>query len=161
MTEPSLDGLRAHLARLLSWHDADADYDDAVADLPVALRGKVPPNLPYSLWQLVEHLRLTQADILAYCTRADYAEPKWPDDYWPATAAPPDDAAWDASIAGFRRDRAVLERIAAEPATDLLGRVPSTTKHSLLREILIVVDHNAYHVGQIILVRRLLGAWKR
>jgi len=154
-----VDTLRAHLTRLLSWRDAHADFDAAVADLPPDIRGVVPPGLPYSPWQLVEHMRLTQADILAFCERPDYREPAWPDDYWPAAAAPPDAEAWDASIAAFRRDRAALERMIADPARDVFARVPAGTGQTFLREILLAADHTAYHVGQLVALRRLLGQW--
>ena len=154
-----IDTLRAHLTRLLSWRDAHAAFDAAVADLPPAVRGVAPPGLPYSPWQLVEHMRLTQADILAFCERPDYREANWPDDYWPAAAAPPDAQAWDASVAAFRHDRAALERMIADPARDLFARVPAGTGQTFLREILLVADHNAYHVGQLVALRRLLGNW--
>src|SRR6266705_3422693 len=122
-----IDALRTHLKRLLSWGDAHADLDAAVADLPPNVRGVTPPGLPYSPWQLLEHIRLTQADILAFCERPDYHAPHWPDDYWPRAAAPPDAKAWDASIAAFHRDRAALERMIADPACDLFAKVPAGT----------------------------------
>ncbi|MGH7547589.1 MAG: DinB family protein [Gemmatimonadales bacterium] len=147
------------MTRLLSWRDAHADFDAAVADLPPNVRGVVSPGLPYSPWQLVEHMRRTQADILAFCERPDYRELEWPADYWPAAAAPPDAQAWDASIAAFRRDRAALERMIADPACDLFAKVPAGTGQTLLREVLLVADHTAYHVGQLVALRRLLGQW--
>jgi hypothetical protein len=151
--------LKTQLVRLLGWRDAHADFDAAVAGLPPALRGVQPLGMPYSAWQLLEHLRLTQADILAYCRRADYEEPDWPAAYWPAGAAPPDDAAWEASVAAFRSDRKALVKLIEDPGTDLFGHVPSATKHTVLRGVLVVVDHNAYHIGQLVAVRRFLGAW--
>jgi len=160
VTEP-IDALRTHLKRLLSWGDAHADLDAAVADLPPNVRGATPPGLPYSPWQLLEHIRLTQADILAFCERPDYHEPHWPDDYWPRAAAPPDAKAWDASIAAFHRDRAALERMIADPACDLFAKVPAGTGQTFLREFLLVADHTAYHVGQLVAVRRLLGQWAK
>jgi hypothetical protein len=155
----SVDALRAQLTRLLSWGDAHAPFDAAVADLPPGVRGVAPPGLPYSPWQLLEHMRLTQADILAFCQRPDYGEPSWPDDYWPAAATPPDAQAWDASIAAFRRDRAALERLISDPACDLFAKVPAGSGQTFLREFLLVADHTAYHVGQLVAVRRLLGQW--
>jgi hypothetical protein len=152
-----VDVLRQHLIRLLSWRDAHATFEDAVADLPPEHRGVAPPGLPYSPWQLLGHLRLTQADILAFCARPDYQERAWPDDYWPATPAPPDDRAWDASIAAFRRDLAELQ--AMVETCDLFAKVPAGTGQTFLREFLLVADHTAYHVGQLIAVRRLLGDW--
>jgi DinB family protein len=149
--------LREHLQQLLGWHDAHADFDAAVADLPPEARGVASPGLPYSPWQLLEHLRLTQADILAFCARADYHEGTWPDDYWPATGAPPSAQAWDASVAAFRRDRAALQQLIDD--CDLFARVPAGTGQTFLREFLLAADHTAYHVGQLVAVRRLLGTW--
>jgi uncharacterized damage-inducible protein DinB len=152
--------LRRHLARLLTWGDAHATFEDAVSNLPIAARGKVPKGLPYSPWQLVEHMRLAQADILEFCVSPDYREKEWPKDYWPATAAPPTARAWSASIAGFKRDRRALARLALNARRDLLAPVPAGTGQTLLREIILAADHAAYHVGQLIAVRRLLGHWK-
>jgi uncharacterized damage-inducible protein DinB len=154
-----MKSLRQHLARLLSWSDAHVSFDDAVAGLPVALRGKVPEGLPYSAWQLVEHMRLTQADILEFCVSRKYREKAWPKDYWPSSAAPPTRVAWSASISGFRADRRALERLVMNPRRDLLALAPSGTDQTILREIVLVADHTAYHVGQLVVLRRLLGAW--
>ena len=154
-----IEVLRQHLIRLLDWRDAHANFDTAVADLRPELRGAVPPGLPYSPWQLVEHIRLTQADILAFCTRLDYHEAKWPDDYWPATPTPPDADSWDASVAAYRRDVAQLQAMIRDQIPDLFTKVPAGTGQTFLREFLLVADHTAYHVGQIIAVRRHLGDW--
>ena len=151
--------LRRHLARLLSWSDAHVSFDDAVARLPPAVRGKVPKGSQHSPWQLVEHLRLAQADILEFCVSRRYEEKHWPRDYWPTTAAPPSTRAWNASIAAFRRDRRTLERLALNARRDLLAPVPAGTGQTLLREILLAADHAAYHVGQLVAVRRALGHW--
>jgi hypothetical protein len=156
----AMEGVRAQLAAALAWRDAHADFDAAVEDLPAALRGRVPDGLPYSPWQLVEHLRLAQADILDFCRNPDYKEMRWPDDYWPKEPAPPSARAWDESIAGFRRDREALQILARDPDVDLLAAIPHGTGQTYLRELLLVVDHTAYHVGQLIVVRRLLGAWE-
>jgi len=158
-TDASDAALRQHLARQLSWHDAHADFDSAVKDLPPAQRGVAPAGLPYSPWQLVEHIRLAQADILAFCARADYEEGHWPDDYWPATAAPPAAKAWDASLAAYRRDREALEQLINDRHCDLFAKVPAGNGQTFLREFLLVADHTAYHVGQLVAVRRLLGSW--
>jgi hypothetical protein len=152
--------LGAQLATLLDWEKAHAGFEAAVADVPIDLRGKRPPGLPHSLWQLLEHLRLCQWDILDYCVSSEYREGAWPDDYWPETAEPPTPTAWDESVAGFRRDLANLKRLATDPKIDLLGPLPYAREATYLRELLLVADHNAYHVGQMILVRRLLGIWK-
>ena len=151
--------LRRHLARLLSWSDAHVSFDEAVADLPPSARGKAPKGSPHSPWQLVEHLRLAQADILEFCVRRRYQEKQWPRDYWPTTAAPPSARAWNTSLAAFRRDRRALERLAVNPRRDLLAPVPAGTGQTLLREILLAADHAAYHVGQLVAVRRALGHW--
>jgi uncharacterized damage-inducible protein DinB len=151
--------LRAHLRRLLDWEEAHVGFDTAVKGIPVRLRGSVPPGGEHSCWQLVEHLRLAQADILEFCVSARYKAKKWPDDYWPRSASPRDSAAWSASIAGFRRDRRALQRLAANRRIDLTAAVPRGSGQTYLREILLVADHSAYHVGQIVVVRRQLGIW--
>lgn len=152
--------LRGFLARLLAWDDAHVSFDAAVADFPARLRGTQPPGLPYSGWQLVEHLRIAQHDILDFCRNPDYKEMKWPDDYWPRSPAPPASAAWTGSIRQYRRDRKRLQQLAADPKVDLYARIPHGSGQTCLRELALVVDHNAYHVGQLVLVRRLLGIWK-
>ena len=151
--------LRDQLVHYLDWHDAHADFDTAVKAIPAELRGAVPAGLPYSVWQLLEHLRLAQHDILDFCVNPSYQEMTWPDDYWPATASPPSEAAWDESIAAYRRDREAMQRLAGDPAIDLFAAIPHGSGQTYLREILLVVDHAAYHIGQIVLVRRLLGNW--
>lgn len=151
--------LREHLRKLLAWADAHVDFDRAVAGLAPELRGVRPGGLPYSAWELLEHLRITQEDILDFSRNPQYRELSWPEDYWPATPAPPDDAAWDRSVAAYRADREALQAIAADPATDLFAPIPHGQGQSYLREILLAADHAAYHVGQLVLVRRLLGAW--
>jgi len=153
------DPLRQHLSGLLDWHAAHATFDNAVADLPPEHRGTAPAGLPYSPWQLIEHIRLAQADILAFCTKPDYEEGTWPDDYWPATPAPPDGQAWDASIAAYHDDLAQLKALVEDESTDPFAKVPVGTGQTFLREYLLVADHTAYHVGELIVVRRLLGDW--
>jgi uncharacterized damage-inducible protein DinB len=151
--------LRTQLGRILDWEDAHAGFDAAVRDVPARARGVVPPGLPHSAWQLLEHLRRCQKDILDFCVDPAYVEPRSMDEYWPRSAAPPDDGAWDESIAAFQRDRAALLALALDPDVDLFARVPQGTGQTFLRELLLVADHNAYHVGQLVLVRRLLGNW--
>jgi uncharacterized damage-inducible protein DinB len=156
----TLDALvRDHLAHLLSWEDAHVGYDRAVADIPPDLRGRRPATLPHSLWDLAEHLRIAQHDILDFCRNPDYRELAWPGDYWPASPAPADDDAWDASLRRYRQDRRELQQLAADPAIDLAARIPHGTGQTYLRELLLVADHAAYHVGQLVLVRRALGIW--
>ncbi len=156
----NLEPLRAQLAALLDWHDAHADFDTAVAKLPAKLRGRVPEGLPYSPWQLVEHLRLAQHDILDFCRNPEYQEMRWPDDYWPASPEPPSAGAWEESIAGYRRDRDALRALALDPAVDPFAAIPHGSGQTYLRELLLVADHNAYHLGQLVALRRLLGAWE-
>lgn len=153
------DPLRAQLARILSWREAHATFDDAVEGLAPALRGVRAPGAPHSPWELVEHVRLAQEDILDFCRNPSYRERTWPDDYWPPSPAPPDDEAWARSIASVRRDRTALERLALDPAVELLARIPHGNGQTYLRELLLVADHTAYHVGQLVLARQLLGAW--
>jgi len=151
--------MRDHLVRLLAWEDAHVGFEAAVAKLPVKLRGARPAELPYSPWQLVEHLRRTQHDILDFCLDPGYRQPAWPDDYWPATEEPPSSAAWTESIRAFARDRQALQALARDPAIDLLATIPHGEGQTYLRELLLAADHAAYHVGELIVVRRLLGSW--
>ena len=157
MTSPFV---RSLVARVLSWGDAHVTFEAAVKDLPADLRGVAPPGLPYSPWQLVEHLRLTQLDILDFCRNPQYREPRWPEDYWPSSAEPPTDEAWRASVQSFLRDREELAVLAENPEIDLEAHIPHGTGQTYLRELLLVADHNAHHLGELIVVRRLLGAWK-
>ena len=147
------------LNRLLAWEDAHVGFDAAVDGLPSALRGAVPPGLPHSAWQLVEHLRRGQHDILEFCVNPNYRELKWPDDYWPAAPQPPSEGAWDESVEAFRADRSALQRLALDASVDLDATIPHGTGQTYGREILLAADHTAYHVGQLVLVRRALGAW--
>ena len=152
--------LGAHVAKALDWQEAHVGFDKAVAGLPAELRGRRPPGLPYSAWQLVEHLRLTQHDILEFCRNPNYAEPHWPGDYWPSTDAPPSSAAWDESLAAFRRERDALKLVANDASLDLFAKIPHGSGQTYFRELLLIADHNAYHLGQLVAVRRLLGAWE-
>ena len=155
-----MSATREQLAKLLSWEDAHLGFDAAVAGIPRKLRGMVPAGLPYSPWQLVEHLRITQHDILDFCRNPAYEEMSWPKDYWPAAASPPTPKAWDGSIAGFRHDRSELEKLARDTSIDLESRIPHGDGQTYLRELLLAADHTAYHLGELVVVRRLLGAWK-
>lgn len=151
--------LRAQLARMLGWEDAHAGFDAAVADLEPADRGTAPAGFPHTAWQLVEHIRLTQRDILDFCRDPGYVAPSWPADYWPPSAAPPDDQAWASSVDGCVADRAALAALALDETVDLLAAIPHGTGQSYLRELLLVADHTSYHVGQLVMLRRQLGAW--
>jgi hypothetical protein len=151
--------LRELVSRLLAWEDAHAGFDAAVQGFPTEDRGTQPAGLPYSGWQLVEHLRITQKDILDFCVAPEYEEREWPEDYWPTSAQPPSDGAWDESIRQYKEDRRALQQLATNPEIDLGARVPHGKDQTYIRELLLVADHTAYHVGQLILVRRLLGSW--
>jgi uncharacterized damage-inducible protein DinB len=153
------DPIRVLIARLLDWEDAHAGFDKVVSGLPRKLRGQVPGGLPYSPWQLLEHLRRTQQDILDFCLNPRYEERHWPDDYWPKTPSPPSANAWDESVARFREDREALKQLALNPSVDLLSKVPAGEGQTYLRELLLVADHTAYHLGELVVVRRALGAW--
>jgi uncharacterized damage-inducible protein DinB len=151
--------LRELLSRILVWEDAHVGFDTAVDGIPVELRGKLPPGAPHSPWQIVEHLRRAQHDILDFCRNAEFEELEWPDDYWPPSPEPPDLEAWDESVSGFREDRRTLQQMARDDNIDLYARIPHGSGQTYLRELLLVADHNAHHLGQLVLVRRLLGIW--
>jgi hypothetical protein len=154
------DMLREQLIKLLSWQDAHVNFDDAVANVPEEKQGVRPERLPYSLWQLLEHLRVTQRDILDFCSNPSYTAPKWPDDYWPKSISPPTTEAWQESVDAFRADRASLADLVRDPTLDLYEKIPHGEGQTYLREVLLVADHSAYHVGEFVAVRRLLGTWK-
>jgi hypothetical protein len=151
--------LRAQLHKLLDWHDAHVPFSVAIEGIPAELRGTRADNVPYSPWQLLEHMRRTQHDILDFCRNPNYIELNWPADYWPDSVAPPSAAAWDESASAFQRDLAELKELCANPAIDLFAQIPHGNGQTYLREILLVADHNAYHVGELVLVRRYLGSW--
>ena len=152
--------LRNHLVALLDWRDAHVGFEAAIADMPNALHGVRPEGLPYSAWQLLEHMRRAQADILDFCRNPGYVEPAWPADYWPGEAAPPSPEAWDESVEKFRRDLEAVKRLCTDPAIDLFAEIPHGEDQTYLREVLLVADHNAYHLGQLVAVRHLLGIWR-
>ncbi|HTM24667.1 MAG TPA: DinB family protein [Vicinamibacterales bacterium] len=151
--------MRNQLAKSLDWGEAHVDFDKAVVGLPPELRGRRVPGLPHSAWDIVEHLRIAQHDILDFARNPKYQELKWPDAYWPPKPEPPDAHAWDASIAEFRRDREALKQLTIDPHIDLMSKIPHGSGQTYLREVLLVLDHNAYHVGELVALRRLLGAW--
>ena len=151
--------LREQVAHLLGWEDAHAGLERIVDGVPPDKWGATAPGLPYTLWQLLEHLRLSQYDILDFCRNPGYTEQRWPEDYWPKAGAPPDAGAVAESVAAFRRDRETLEAMARDRGVDLLARIPHGTGQTYLRELLLVADHTAYHLGQMVVVRRALGIW--
>ena len=156
MTHP----LRDHLVRALDWEEAHVGLDKALAGIPPDKRGARPAGFEHSAWQLLEHIRIAQDDILAFSVDADYEHAlNWPDDYWPRKAAPPDDQAWTDSIASYNRSREALKQL-VQKVPDLTARIPAgKSTHTYLRAILLVADHTAYHVGQIVALRRALGVW--
>jgi len=151
--------MKTQLAKALAWGDAHADFDKAVKDFPAALQGRRVHGLPHSGWEILEHLRLAQHDILDFSRNASYTALTWPDDYWPASPEPPDDKAWDRSVAAFKRDRRAVQKMAADPTLNLDRKIRHGDGQTYLREILLVLDHNAYHVGELVQLRRLLCAW--
>ena len=151
--------LREHLLYLLRGGGAHLHFDAAVADLPPELRGARPPGVPHTPWRLLEHMRIAQWDILEFCRNPRHVSPTFPDGYWPEGDAPPDAGAWDRSVAAFRADLRAMQDLVADPATDLFARIPHGEGQTVLREALLVADHNAYHLGQLVLLRRCLGAW--
>lgn len=151
--------LREHVRYLLRGGGAHVDFEAAIAGLPSQLRGKKPAGLPHTPWQLLEHMRIAQWDILEFSINPKHVSPDFPSGYWPNSDAPPDSRAWDKSVAGFRRDLKAMRKLVSAPSTDLLARIPHGDGQTILREALLVADHNAYHLGQLVTVRRLLGAW--
>ncbi|HUJ39627.1 MAG TPA: DinB family protein [Candidatus Acidoferrales bacterium] len=152
--------LRRQLAALIAWGDAHADWPEALAGLPPRLRGARPPGLPHSPWELLEHVRIAQWDILEFSRNPKHISPEFPRGYWPKSAAPSSPAAWTNSVKTFLRGRKAFQQLVSNPKTDLFARIPHGSGQTILREILLAADHNSYHLGQFILVRRLLGAWR-
>jgi hypothetical protein len=160
MTKDHEQSLRKHLLELLEGGGAHAKFDDVMKGLPPKLRGAKPANFPHSSWMLLEHLRLAQWDILEFSRNPKHVSPPWPAGYWPKTASPPNAAAWNKSIQQFRRDSKAMQALVANPKTDLFARIPWGDGQTILREALLVADHNAYHLAQLVDLRRLLGNWK-
>ncbi len=151
--------IRRPLRAALAWGDAHVTFDKAVQGIPPRLRGVVPVGLPHSAWQLVEHLRLAQADILEFCVRPRYRSKTFPAAYWPKSTAPRDADQWRESLGAYRRDRRALERLAIDRTFDLEAAVPAGDGQTYFRELVLAIDHTAYHVGQLVLVRHALGIW--
>lgn len=152
--------LREHLVYLLKGGGAHASFDRAVEGLPVALRGKRPRGAEHSPWEILDHMRVTQWDILEFTRDPKHVSPDWPSGYWPKTQAPPNATAWSKCVKAFRADLEAMCQLVASESTDLYARIPNGDGQTALREALLVADHNAYHLGEMVLVRRLLGAWK-
>ena len=150
------DPLRKHVLDLLALKGAHLNFDEAMDGFPVALRGRKPAGAPHTPWQLLEHLRIAQWDILDFCRNGDYQEMKWPDEYWPKSEAPADEAAWDRSVAQYREDAKAMEDLVSDEAVDLFETLPHGSGQTLLREALLVADHNSYHLGQLVYVRKMM-----
>jgi hypothetical protein len=151
--------LREHVINLLSSRQAHVDLETALADFPPALRGKKPEGAPYTAWQLLEHIRIAQWDILQFSLNPEHVSPEFPIGYWPQKEVPPDEEAWAGSVAQFQADLKAMVDLVSNPSTDLYGPIAHGTGQTILREALLVADHNAYHLGQFVVVRRLLDAW--
>jgi hypothetical protein len=160
VSKDELNSLRKHLLELLDGGGAHAKFADVIKGLPPKLRGAKPTNFPHSPWMLLEHLRIAQHDILEFSRNPKHVSPPWPTGYWPKTAVPPNAAAWKKSVKQFHKDLKAMQALVANPKTDLFARIPWGDGQTILREALLVADHNAYHLGQLLDVRRLLGAWK-
>ncbi len=152
--------LRQHLLDLLTGGHAHADFEAAIGNIPPARRGERPQGAAHSPWEVLEHMRIAQWDILEFSRDSSHNSPDWPGGYWPATPAPPDEKAWERSIRAFRRDLKAMCDLVADPSIDLHTRIPHGDGQTILREALLVADHNSYHLGEVIVVRRLLGSWK-
>jgi hypothetical protein len=152
--------LRQQLSKFIDWHEAHADLASAVDNFPAELRGRVPEGLPHSGWQLLEHIRLALWDIVEFSRDTTHKSPPWPEGYWPKSVAPPNEKAWDESLKGIREALDALRALVEDPSNDLLAPLPGGSGQTLLREALLAADHNAYHLGQLVLVRKALDAWK-
>jgi hypothetical protein len=151
--------LREQLRKVLSWREAHADWKQALAGLDPAHRGVRPAGSPHSVWDLLEHVRLAQRDILQFTLNPKHVSPDWPAGYWPKSLAPANDAEWEKSVREFFHDLQEMEKLVSNPRTDLFARIPHGTGQTFLRQALLLIDHNSYHLGQLVLVRRLLSAW--
>jgi hypothetical protein len=152
--------LREHVLYLLKGGGAHLDFEKAIADLPENLRGAKAEGLPFTPWRLLEHMRIAQWDILEFSRDPRHVSPSWPEGYWPESDAPPSAAAWDDSVTRFRADLKAMARLLSNPGTDLYAKIPHGDGQTILREALLIADHNAYHLGQFVILRRLLGSWQ-
>jgi hypothetical protein len=155
-----LDALRTHVIELLQGGHAHAAFDAAVSGFPVDQAGEKPAGMAHSAWQLLEHMRIGQWDILEFTRNPKHISPQWPEGYWPERDAPQAKQDWTQSVRSFRSDLKAMVELIADPASDLLAPFPHGKGQTLLREALLVADHNSYHLGQLVMLRRLLGAWK-
>lgn len=152
--------LRKHVLYVLRGGGAHVDFETVIKDFPVELINQRVENLPYTAWQVLEHMRIAQWDILEFSRRADHISPPWPKSYWPADDLVPDAQAWNKSVEGFRADLKAMENLVADPSTDLFAAIAHGEGQTILREALLVADHNAYHLGVLVTIKRILGAIK-
>ena len=160
MTNDHEQSLRKHLVELLAGGAAHTKFEDVIKGLPPKLRGTKPAGFPHSPWMLLEHLRLAQWDILDFSRNPKHVSPKWPEGYWPKKESPANAGAWNKSVQEFRRDLKAMQSLVTSPKTDLFARIPWGDGQTILREALLVADHNAYHLAQLVDLRRLLGVWE-
>jgi hypothetical protein len=154
------DEIRTHLSKLLTGRQAHVSWEDVILDFPAELRGVKPKGAPHTPWQLLEHMRIAQWDILEFSRDPKHVSPKFPEGYWPRDSSPPDESSWELSLSAFRADLEAMQALVNDPSSDLFVSLPHGTGQTLLREALLVADHNAYHLGQFVLLRRLLDSWK-
>lgn len=152
--------VREHLAKLLEGGQAHVTFDAAVKGLPAALRGKRPRGAEHSPWEILEHMRIAQWDILEFSRDPKHVSPEWPSGYWPESKTPPNDKAWAKSVRAFHADLDAMRKLVGAESTDLYAPIPHGDGQTVMREALLIADHNAYHIGELVLVRRLLSAWK-
>ncbi|RMG65369.1 MAG: DinB family protein [Calditrichaeota bacterium] len=155
----ALQPVRKHLEYLLKGGGAHVHFPDVLDSFPVALCGRQVEGVPYTAWQLLEHMRIAQWDILEFSRNPAHVSPPWPEGYWPDAPAPSEPEAWQQSLQQFYRDLEQMIALVLDPEVDLLAPIPHGQGQTILREALLVADHNAYHLGQLVLLRRLLGTW--
>ncbi len=151
--------IRYHVLKLLNGRQGHVDFENVMANLPRESQGKKPEGAPHTPWQLLEHMRIAQGDILEFSRDPEHVSPKFPEGYWPNSEAPPDEGAWQKSVTSFAADLQAIADLVADPSTDLYARIPHGSGQTILRNALLVADHNSYHLGQLVLLRRLLGVW--
>lgn len=154
MSTKDTETLRAQLVVAISGRESHIDFASAVSDYPIEARGRKAVGVPHSAWELLEHMRIAQHDILEFSRNPQHKSPKWPDGYWPKSETPPDEQAWDESVASFKRDAADLEKLIEDPHSDLFKTFTRGEGQTLLREALLVATHNSYHLGQLVFLKK-------
>jgi hypothetical protein len=156
---PNDQVFREQILQLLTGRNAHYTFEDAVADFPMEAINRRPPNVPYTPWHLVEHLRIAQWDILEFMRDPDHISPEWPKGYWPDPQAATNPAGWQQSLDRFRADLAAIETIVQDPKLDITAELPHAAGYTYLREFLLVADHNAYHIGEFAILRQIMSTW--